>query len=230
MSKYPLLPSREYTTDRVIGQDGETVFSSRLEPRVFEVPVFFNKIDDIGLRKIAGWLNTKTDQWFFYKGDNLKIKCTLDSNGTVLESLGYSENRVDNGSISLKFIAHDPYFYEINETIHNYESLTLTTNRFNLLNSGNEVVFPHISIWGTGNITINVYEENLSQLYTSCTVNNLVSGVELDTKYRTCLTQSGGQMFNNFSGNFPLLPVGNYILEVIGSVLKVTVNPHFRYV
>ena len=92
------------------------------------------------------------------------------------------------------------------------------------------MAFPFISIWGTGNISIKTYEENLSKLYTSCTVNSLVSGVELDTKYRTCLTQSGGQMFNNFSGNFPLLPVGNYILEVIGSVSKVTVTPHFRFV
>ena len=53
LTSYPLLPSRTYVTDRAIGQDGMTVFESYLEPRTFEVPVFFENIDDGGIRKIA---------------------------------------------------------------------------------------------------------------------------------------------------------------------------------
>lgn len=53
LTSYPLLPSITYVTDRAIGQDGMTVFESYLEPRTFEVPVFFENIDDGGIRKIA---------------------------------------------------------------------------------------------------------------------------------------------------------------------------------
>lgn len=220
-----LLPSRSYNTDRAIGQDGETVFSSHLDPRPFEIPIFFKKLDDAGLRNIAGWLNTKSPEWFHYKNDTLKIKCTLDTNGTYLDSITLKE-----GACKLKFIAHDPFYYEINETVHNYPSLTGTTHRFNLQNKGNEDSFPCISMWGSGTVKINIYKNTLSNLYTSCEIINLTSGVELDTKKRTCLTQSGGQMFNNFIGKFPVLPVGNYIFEVIGNVTRINIKPNFRFV
>lgn len=230
LSKYPLLPSRNYTTDRAIGQDGETVFDSYLEPRQFEVPIFFDKLDNIGIRKIAGWLNTKTDQWFFYKGDALKIKCTLDSNGTFLDQLGNSSNRIDNGFISLKFIAHDPYFYEITPTIYDYQSLTSTLNRFSFTNLGNEESLPFLSIWGNGTISIKVYSESLSNLLTSCTVTDLITGVELNTRYRTCTAQSGAPLFHKFSGKYPILPTGNYIIEIIGPVSRIKIDPNYRYI
>lgn len=225
LSQYPLLPSRVYTTDRVIGQDGVTVFDSYLEPRMFEIPIFFEEIDYAGIRKIASWLNTATDEWFYFKGDTLKIKCTLDSNGTDLESLAGAD-----GGVSLKFIAHDPYYYELVSTEYTYANLTGTTNTYNLNNDGGANALPFLSIWGDGTITVNVYKESKSNLYTTCVVTGLVTGVELNTKYRTCLTQSGAQMFNNFNGQFPMLPTGNYILEILGNINKLTLKPNYRYV
>lgn len=58
LTSYPLLPQRSYVTDRAIDQDGQTVFQSYLEPRTFEVPVFFEEIDKAGIRRIAAWLDT----------------------------------------------------------------------------------------------------------------------------------------------------------------------------
>lgn len=225
LEQHSLLPSRIYTTDRAIGQDGESVFSSYLSPRTFELPVFFESLDYAGIRNIAGWLNTKQPEWFYFKGDTLKIKCTLDTNGTFLDTITLKD-----GYSVIKFIAYDPYYYEIVETVHNYSSLTGTTHRFNLINKGNEESFPFVSIWGSGTVKINIYKNTTTHLYTSCEIKNLTSGVELDTKNRTCLTQSSGQMFHNFSGNFPVLPTGNYIIEIIGNVTRANIKPNFRFI
>ena len=228
LSDYPLLPSRVYTTDRAIKQDGVTVFDSYLEPRVFEVPIVFEDIDYKGLRAISGWLNSKTDQWFYYKDDTLKIRCALDNSANDIEFLGFSNGK-RGGETSLKFIAHDPYYYELDETIYDYKNLTNTTNTYNLTNTGNEFSFPVFSIWGTGTIAIKLYDAD-NFLISTCTVSNLTTGFVLDSKSRTCYTQSGAPHFNSFEGRYPLFPVGNYKVEVIGSATDIKITPRYRFV
>jgi len=107
-----LMPSREYITDRPIRYDGARVFDTYLSPRIFSVPVVFTDLDKFSKYDISAWLNTKTEQDFYFKDDNKKLKCRLDSGAVDLNRLG-----VNSYATELRFIAHDPYFYEIEETI-----------------------------------------------------------------------------------------------------------------
>lgn len=105
---YSLLPEREYVINHPFECDSTFVFKSRLKPRIWEVPIFFNDLDYAGIRKIAGWLNSPTTSQFFYKGDSLMINARINSEAINLGTYSGQE-----GLTKLQFIAHDPYYYDI---------------------------------------------------------------------------------------------------------------------
>lgn len=226
LSNYPLLPSRQYVTDRAIGQDGATVFDSYLEPRKFEVPVFFEQIDYAGLRNIASWLNTKEPVDFYYKNDTLKISCVLDSAGTDLASIAGED-----GQTSLKFIAHDPFYYQLEEDELSYDNLS-GSFAVDLENLGNVECYPQIEIIGTGDITVTCSDSD-GNVLTTCTVSDVTSGCVIDGIYHTLTLASGANWINLFDGAFPIFPVGNFHLDITSSennLIRVNISPRYRFI
>lgn len=225
LSTYPLLPQRSYTTERAIGQNGQTIFDSYLEPRQFEVPVFFEDIDYAGIRNIAGWLNTVDAVPFYFVDDTLKINCVLDSNGTALETISGP-----NGQTSLKFIAHDPFYYEITPTSYEYDiSNSDKTELIELTNLGNVECYPQITIRGTGEISVSVLDNTGFEL-TKCTISNVTTNLIIDSIHHTCVTNTGGNLYSTFSGSFPIIPTGDYKIQIDGNVSKVIIIPNHRWV
>ena len=224
LKEYPLLPNRVYITDHAAHQDGEYVFGSYLEPRTFEVPVFFEELDKAGLRSIASWLSTKEDAWFWYKDDNLKIKCSLDGESLLESVAGYD------GQVFLKFISHDPYFYQIEESQIIKQNLTSILNEFVLENIGNQECFPTIEIVGTGEIKVSVLNTLKTITYTTCTISDVVSKITLNSKTCECTLGSGANWFDSFDGEFPVLPVGDYVLKIEGSIQTVKMNSNYRWI
>lgn len=223
LSEYPLLPKRNFITDRAIGQDGNTVFDSYLDPRQFEVPIFFENIDSAGIRNIAAWLNVKEDVPFWYKGDSLKLSCTLDANDFSLETISGAD-----GHTSLKFIAHDPYFYEVNPSAFEYE-LSEKSNTISFENLGTVECYPLISIIGSGEITLSIIDSNKNEL-SKCTIKDVKQGVFLDSTQHTCYTVDLANSYQNFSGTFPIIPVGKSNIKVEGNVTTITVTPNYRWI
>lgn len=224
LKQYPILPNRSYITDKAALQDGVYVFGSYLEPRVFEVPIFFEKIDTAGIRNIASWLNTPQDEWFHYKGDDLKIKCALDGE-SLLETLSGPD-----GQGYLKFIAHDPYYYQLEEEVIDNLTVSGTSNEYLLNNIGNQPCYPQIKITGSGTIKVSVLNTDKTETYSSCTISEVVSGTMIDSLYCNCYLQSGANWFDKFEGDFPVLPPGYYVLKIEGTVNSVVVTPNYRWI
>lgn len=224
LKQYPLLPTRVYVTDRAANQDGVYVFNSYLEPRIFEVPVFFEDIDSVGLRKISAWLNSENDTWFYFKGDDLKIKCSIDGEYLLDTITG------DNGVVYLKFIAHDPYYYALDEDEISYTGLSGSTHEFLFVNSGNQPCFPQMRIMSSGDITVSVLSENKTNVITQCTISDVVNAVNLDSVNCNCLSGSGANWFDLFDGDFPVFPDGSSILRIDGLVNRVDITPNYRWI
>lgn len=226
LSEYPLLPKRNFITDRAIGQDGTTIFDSYLDPRQFEVPVFFEDIDSVGIRKIASWLNVKEDVPFWYKGDSLLINCTLDSNDFSLETISGMD-----GSTSLKFIAHDPYFYEKEPQSFEYDvKKGVLSSNYVHNNKGTVECYPLISVVGSGDISVSILNKSGDTELTRCTVKDVDQGIFIDSRDHTCYGLDLTNYYSKFSGTFPILPVDSSRIKVDGNVTTITITPNYRWI
>lgn len=225
LTTYPLLPSRVYITDRAIGQDGMTVFDSYLEPRTFDIPVFFEDIDSAGIRNIASWFDVEEPAWFQFENDDVRIKCCLDSNGSALETIMGAD-----GQANLKFIAHDPYYYEAIPTVHEYTGLSGSSFTQSYENKSQSISYPRIEIYGTDEIGITI-KNSSGDIVSECTMSNVKSGVIIDSMSGDVFGASGASYYNNFSGTLPKIPKNdNYSLEVTGTVTRIKFTPNYRWI
>lgn len=216
LKTYSLFPSRSFTTDKPLNYDGELVFDSHLEPRKFEVPIVFDRIDEFGIRKIASWLDVERDTMFFFKDDNLFLNCSIDSSDCDLTTI----SGID-GEIALPFIAHDPYFYDRNLTSYEYEN-AVKDKKYSMYNSGSVECFPKITVTTEDTFTINVFDIN-EELIQSFTVGYPKGTVEIDSKYCTCV-RGNKNLFNNIDGEFLKLPSGVFYMSFSKSLEKAEVE------
>jgi phage-related protein len=105
---YSILPEREYVTVRGYQSDSEYVFAKRVNARQFQVPVFFEDLDFAGIRRVSGWLDTRTASQFYFKGDSIYINAMINSDAIGVQTYSGIE-----GLITLSFVAHDPYYYDL---------------------------------------------------------------------------------------------------------------------
>jgi predicted phage tail component-like protein len=236
---FSLLPTLEIESDKIMGNDGEFVYNSFYNPRTFTVPVTFNDISK--LRQIAGWLHSKKPTDFYYKNDDIKISVLKEG---LIEITPYTLQ----GITELKFIAHDPFFYAINDTIYliNKTGYIKTTvdlpvisntiysdkilirnflgSNINILNEGNIESYPIYVIIGTGNV--------------SCSINNISFNLALnsggdkvfvDTKYLTVYDSQYNRL-NSFDGNFPLLKSGMNTISTSGNIQSLQVKCRSRWI
>lgn len=225
LKTYSLLPERTYITDKPLNYDGNIVFDSYLEPREFTVPIVFDSIDDGGIRQIAGWLNTKKDEQFYFADDSVYINCTLDSNNTDFSSIGG-----DDGECELNFIANDPYYYALNSSVYNFEN-TQANYSYNMINAGNSVAYPIITVETSKGFKLDVLDINQKE-YCSFVYQGsktLSDPIVIDTKY--CMIKSGDiNLYNNIVGEFPVFPTGVFYLRLNVSVPKLSVEFKPRYI
>ncbi|BDR74197.1 hypothetical protein K144316041_p20360 (plasmid) [Clostridium tetani] len=212
----PFLCSQDTKTSKILGQDGELVTISTYNPRTFIVPVFFKDLKGIGIRNIVGWLSVKEPQWFSYSKDDVQIKCKLDSNVSDLE-YGVYHNKIS-GITELKFIAHDPFYYDINPT------RIIKTNGFKnikVYNNGNMECYPKIKIYGKGVININQNTNN------NTTINNVVDNIVIDSFYCNVYQKKGEEKIRkdlDYEGDFVCFKTGENILNFNGNINKIEIE------
>lgn len=210
LKQYSLLPSRSYVTDRPLGSDVATVYASYLEGRAFEVPIFFDQLTDGKIRELAMWLDTPTTGKFQWVGDDVYINAYLDSTDFAVNSISGQD-----GSIPLKFIAYDPFFYSIDQTQYIHASENFTSGQtYNGTNDGYGTLDPIIKISGSGTIKVEVFDSE-NNPYTTTNVTGVIAGVTINSETQECKLYSGANHFNNID-NFPEIPNGNFTYKITG--------------
>ena len=105
---YSLVPEREYVTNSPKDVDGEFVFMTRIRPRTWQIPVFFEDLAYTEIKNISSWLDSPKESEFYFRGDSLMIKARVAPES--IDIVTYSGNK---GLLTIPFIAHDPYYYDI---------------------------------------------------------------------------------------------------------------------
>lgn len=225
LKKYSLLPQRTYYTDKALGYDGNIVFGSYLEPRIFNVPIVFDNIDEFGIRSIAGWLNCPDVSKFYFLDDTLYINCCLDSNASDLDSISGKD-----GECELQFIANDPYYYNLNPSSYSFFDIK-KGNLFPMINAGNVKAFPKITVVNPSNdkFTINVHDINKNIIASfGVKIPDSKDAIEIDSKYCTCIAGKRN-LFNCVSGEYLSFPTGVFYLsfDVNARHFKTEFTPRF---
>lgn len=224
------LPSREFITDRTVGQDGVSIFDSYLTPRTFVVPVVFHDITAVTIRDIATWLNVKTPTEFYWKNDDIKINVMIDGDSAssfrlLAEKTGYAE---------IKFIAHDPYFYELDETIYSGSFTNIPyIGAFASIpspNYGTESAYPIFTLNATGDIVIEI-KDYLGNVVQRMTVNGVINNLYVDNKNRIITHNNGQSAYTLLLGNeFLYVPVGEYTIDILSTTgTTYIIHPKFRW-
>ena len=217
---YSVLPSRNYVTDRPLGSDTTTVFYSSLEPRVFEVPVVFEQLDDGTLRNIASWLNSPTASKFQWVGDTVYINACLDS-----QDFNAQSSSGQDGQLSLKFICFDPYYYDVEAK--RYTQTNLVSGKvYTYENNGATELDPYIILSCNGDIKFEVLDKD-GNVKTTTEITNITCGIKIDSKLLECSLISGASHFAYLTGDFPIIPMGEFKVRVSGDNLE-TMNLGYR--
>ena len=226
-TEFSLVPSRTDNTGKGIGTDGEYLFRSILNPRVFTIPVLFNDLSGDKLRNICGWLDTDTVKSFYFKDDTKKIMAKLDPSDLSVDNFfGYC------GKAQLKFIAYDPFFYEITPTTYTISG----SSQVVFTNLGNKISFPNLSIT-TGSlcdVTISFYKNNVK--YHEASISQLNGVANINSSLCTIKSPSGSSLYNLYSlasglKVFPYIETGSIKCVVSGTGLtSVVLTPNFRWI
>jgi predicted phage tail component-like protein len=221
LKKYSLLPSRTYVTDRALNSDVEYVFDSYLEPRSFTVPIFFNDIDETGIRVIAGWLNTSKPEKFYFADDSIYCNAVLDKN-TDFDSI----TGVD-GECELSFLANDPYYYSLNKSKYTFTDVKANST-LPMINAGNVDCYPTITVKASKSFELYVLDINQNKISTF-SVTDALDPTVINSKYCTCIS-GDKNLYNNTNGEFPVFPTGVFYLQTNIDVSEIDVEFEPRYI
>lgn len=230
VSPFSVLPAKDIKSEKILGVDGEIVFSSNYQSRTFNVPIMFEDITRI--REIAGWLNVDKPTDFYFKNDTVKTKVMFDS---AIDFEAYALQ----GIVELKFIAHDPYFKLITEATQEFTSgLNLGVS---VINSGNAKSYPLIRIEATEDVIISINDLPirivdideyiyLDTLYYTAYKGDIIMPSscinKIDTVYDQLIVTEPTLLTT-----FPVLNIGANELKVVGgTVTKITVNTRPRWI
>ena len=235
--------SRTSKVESIFGRSGQLRVSTVINPRVWTIDLIIT--DFTRLREIAGYLNVLTPTDFYYLNDSVKISCMPDDGAVDTLSYGfmnYQNQQNIVAPISLKLIADDPYFKDINDlhyTFTNGSVLMTTSDGFNIGLSGNLVTginfncngntsaYPILKINGTGNIVGNINGSSFA-------MNNVNSYIYIDyyTKsvYKDLSDPSTNQR-SDYQGDWFTLKAGiNNIKVTSGTITSIEVFCNARYI
>ena len=132
--------------------------------------------------------------------------------------------------MNLKFIAHDPYYYELNPQRFEYDSLAGNEFSYSYSGCGQSISYPSIELYGADTFTISVVGQDEVQLST-CKIENVKAGVIVDSAGGNVLSPSGASLYNAFSGEFPYIPQdSDYKIVITGKATRIKIIPNYRWV
>lgn len=210
-------------TDKINMKDGEVFLGNTFSPRTITIPIHI--YSDIDLDEFYAWL-LSGEQYFEFKNSNRRIKAIFDNQ---IDIEAYLVNADFKGILSLDFIAYDPFWKAVNESII---TASTTLNAITTIKpSGNIECYPIIKIVPNGTQSKIIFKVNddiisLSNVEREITINceteeitEIQFGEPVDVF---------GKFYSTDYYEFPSLKpfVDNKIQITSGSVssIKVTVN------
>ena len=226
--KLSLLPSMAKDVEETPLVDGNIYYGGRYEPRTIELNILIEN-PNFNQEEFINWLKPKKAQWFNFIGDNKKILVVYDD-VVDMEIYNYSQS-----TITLKLIAHDPYWYLINDVVFQQASPTLNTT-YTINNKGNTESYPLIKISCSSTQTIsfelngkkykltNVINDTYIDCYT-CTVYTINNSVKTNRiSLYECLN-------GKYKYEFGYLNFGKNSIKITGgTVNSLTVECKSRFI
>lgn len=109
-----------------------------------------------------------------------------------------------------------PFGYDV------FEQALVKTAPFNLFNIGTFESEPIITIFGTGNITLKINDQNV---YLTGIADKITLNSEMQNAYR-----DAASLNNKMSGNFPILSLEENEISWTGNVTKLEIQPNWRWI
>lgn len=134
--------------------------------------------------------------------------------GMCVNSLDFEEVLTKYGTCKIIFEC-DPFAY-----LETGDNLTTLINHKTIVNPGTCKSCPYIKIYGNGDITLNVNNENVKLL-------NVNGYIEIDSEEQECFKDTE-ECNNKFIGDFPCFETGENVVSWTGNVTKVEVIPRWR--
>ena len=109
-----------------------------------------------------------------------------------------------------------PFGYDV------FEQKIMKTAPFNLFNIGTFEAEPIITIFGAGNITLYVNNQNIY-------LKEIADSITIDSEMQNAYN-GAASMNNKMSGEFPILSLGENHITWLGNVTKLEIQPNWRYI
>ena len=101
-------------------------------------------------------------------------------------------------------------------------AISVTSSGTSISNPGDLKAFPSIKITGSGAVSITCGGKTLI-------IPNCVSGWTADCENKWILNSSGVPQMNAWQGEFPEIQTGSNTVSFTGSITKLEITPHWRY-
>lgn len=181
-----------------------------------EISVSFNFVDKVNInekiRQIKNWLI----------GNIKDKKLMLSDDSDVFYKVKYM--KIDNIERTLKYLGRfnvvfvcDPFTYsKVGEN-----TVIIINNNTTIYNYGTYYSEPELKIFGTGDITLSINNENVTL---KSIQDYIIINTEMQEAYR-----EGQSLNNKIYGEFPTLQVGQNNINWLGNITKIEIAPRWRF-
>jgi len=181
-----------------------------------EITVSFNFIDRTNInqkiREIKSWLigKIKDKQLMFSDDSDVFYKVKYMKIDNIERTLKYL------GKFNVVFVC-DPFTY----SKAGENTVIITNNNSQIYNHGTYYSEPQLKIYGTGDITLSINNENII-------LKSIQDYIMIDTEMQEAYRE--GQSLNNkMHGEFLTLQVGENTISWLGNVTKLEIIPRWRF-
>ena len=146
------------------------------------------------------------------------LRTDLDKDGffiaDVVSGLEYENYLRDIDAFSVEFLI-EPFFY-----LDSGEIMITGTTAFSLINPGNIYSQPLITVYGSGDITLNINSKFVQ-------LTGVETSITMDSKLALCYRDTLN-MGAKMTGEYILMDTGTNNIEWTGSVTKIEITPRWR--
>ena len=146
------------------------------------------------------------------------LRTDLDNGGffvaDVVSGLEYENYLRDIDTFGVEFLI-EPFFY-----LDSGEIMITSTAAFSLINPGNIYSQPLITVYGSGDITLNINSQFVQ-------LTGIESSITMDSKLALCYRDTLN-MGAKMTGEYILMDTGTNNIEWTGSVTKIEITPRWR--
>lgn len=111
----------------------------------------------------------------------------------------------------------DPLKEQVSES-----SVTISSSGQNINNPGSVTARPRITLHGSGNGTVRIRSNSLS-------LEGFSNGWRIDSSLQWVTNSSGRPQMGVYTGDFPVLPPGNSVVQFTGGITSLTVEGRWKY-